>query len=264
MLKFVDWKGSAKDVATPELLGRVMEREKLKKFHGKADLDFSLALQECLDNSTSPYIALFEGDILLANGWFARTRMGIDQIRATGRPWLDLRLFNAENSIGWASRHLLGNGVLPVTGGIIVFLLLAQLITRQFFDRQLLSYPTLAVVCLLTVPGLVILFFQSGKSSMLPPRAGVTEQNWGCCSQGIVLPRAQVPGFIQTLRRISTDGPPDLVILAYAREMGLSRFALNPVQIQHLSMYPTKTSNPLSLILLTHVARSGISIRWRP
>ena len=46
----------------------------------KAGLDYAFALQTCLKESTSPYIAILEDDVLLAHGWLAKTRLAVQDI----------------------------------------------------------------------------------------------------------------------------------------------------------------------------------------
>ena len=69
---------------------------------------------------------------------------------------------------------------------------------------------------------------------MLPPKSGVVVQNWGCCTQGLILPREQVPGFVAELRNKASVTSPDIIAIDYAEAKKLRRYALNPVQVQHL------------------------------
>jgi hypothetical protein len=92
---------------------------------------------------------------------------------------------------------------------------------------------TLAVVCAVAVPAFVVLFFRAGKATMLPPAPGVVAEDFGCCSQGLVYPRAALPGLLRFLAG-RADGQIDLLINDYARDEGLGRYALYPVQLQHV------------------------------
>jgi hypothetical protein len=149
-----------------------------------------------------------------------------------------MRLFNEERSIGWASRDLFGNNVpfliIGISGGTLLILSLVR--RYSTFGQKLITNTFLIVVCGVTMPSFIILFFQAGKSSVLPHFSGVKQQQWGCCTQGIIMPREQVlPIAEELVRRAST--PPDIIIEDYARDHGLLRFALDPVQIQHLGQW---------------------------
>jgi hypothetical protein len=151
------------------------------------------------------------------------------------KPWLDMRLFNEERSIGFESRAIFGNNVLYIIIGISgsIFIILNQIRLRTQKWKMWLTMRFILVVCCVSIPLFVILFFQAGKASILPPPLhGVTLQQWGCCTQGIILPRVQVTGLIEQLRKASEA--PDLIVDHYARDSGLARYALHPVQVQHL------------------------------
>jgi hypothetical protein len=44
--------------------------------------------------------------------------------------------------------------------------------------RRVLAIPTVTVLCLATDPSFVILFSLTGKTSLLPPRPGISVQAW--------------------------------------------------------------------------------------
>lgn len=67
----------------------------------KAGLDYVYALQTCLKESTSPYIAILEDHVLLAHGWLAKTRLAVQVIEnRIGEQRHDLRLSNQAQSLG--------------------------------------------------------------------------------------------------------------------------------------------------------------------
>jgi hypothetical protein len=234
LLDLVDKSIIVDSITLPSQFEELQRLEKEKSFVHKAGLDFSYALEDCYISSSAPYIAIFEGDILVADGWFARARLGLKSIARYSEPWLDMRIFNDERSIGWDSNALFGNNVLLIAIGISSALLGATFLLRQHTKFNSFSNPTLAVVCLVFIPMLLISFFQSGKASMYPPTPGVTVQNWGCCTQGLILPRKQVPGFVVELRNRASVTAPDIIAIDYAEAQKLQRYALNPVQVQHL------------------------------
>jgi hypothetical protein len=134
-----------------------------------------------------------------------------------------------------ASNDLFGNNVplliISISGATLLIL---SLIRRYNISRgKLITNTFLIIICGISIPLFIILFFQAGKSSILPHFPGVKQQQWGCCTQGIIMPREQVLPVVEELvRRAST--PPDVIIEDYARDHGLLRFAIDPVQIQHL------------------------------
>lgn len=208
--------------------------ETARDFRRKASLDFAFALEDCC-NSGSPYVALFEGDIIVANGWFARARQGLIDIQSRhGQAWLDMRLFNDDQNIGWASRQIFANNEHWISLGFALVLIIVTTLVRLLTNLATPPNQALAVICCLTVPLALILFFQAGKASMLPPGEGVVRQDWGCCTQGQILPRGQVPGLVEYLRRRAGEQAADILFVDYANDQGLARYALNPVQVQHL------------------------------
>lgn len=224
----------------------------------KGVFDYALALQRCLDKTSAPLIAVFEDDILVAQGWLARVLTGYRQVRQlmaeeppesqqvfsspdpgiadpgqTG--WIYLRLFNQERSTGWASRKIGGNNELPISLGVSFILLTSLLLLRWKSPslRSALTPATLGILCLLAIPSFVILFFQSGKASLLPPSPGLREEAFGCCSQALVFNRMYVPNLISYLREKRT-GRYDMMTRDFAWEWDLKRFSLYPMSVQHV------------------------------
>jgi hypothetical protein len=229
-------------------LDRLKKWDAEKRFASKASLDYSFALQSCLEKThpKTPYIAVFEGDTLLAHGWHARTRKGLQDIERTyaGRSeeWLDLRLFKPESSTGWASKHVFGNNVPLIIAGISSSILTAAIVFRSrnrhgkgaLLASTWLSNSVLFVVCAITVPVLVVTFYQAGKASMLPSWRGVSKQNWGCCGQGFVMPRNRVRALINEFQARAEELAPDIIMRQYGRNNGLAGWIMNPSMVQHM------------------------------
>lgn len=199
---------------------------------------------------------MFEDDILLADGWLVRTLQGLRVLesKTAGNPnsWLFMRLFNQERSTGWASHQIGGNNefwIIPGVGlGIMTIAAVAGAVTRRLRQRQWqrtkkkakalqpdISPSTLFVLVCVLNPALVLLFFQCGKASVLPPAPGVFEESFGCCSQAMVFPRAQAPLVMEYLRERG-QGQIDLMLDRLAEETALERFALYPVLVQHIGV----------------------------
>ncbi|KAK2803698.1 hypothetical protein FQN50_006916 [Emmonsiellopsis sp. PD_5] len=183
------------------------------------------------------------------------------------KPWLYMRLFNQERSTGWANKHIFGNNehwiILAIAAVILTPTFLIQRRRRsrhlhrsrfrlpsQLPRHKSPAYPpsspsspptttitTILTLTLLTLPTIIILFFQAGKASMLPPRAGVVREAFGCCSQAMVFPRERVGGVMAFLEQRG-KGQVDLLLNDLVREgeggKGLDAWALYPVQVQHV------------------------------
>lgn len=219
-------------------LERLKRLEWSGNYEEKGVYDYTYALQHCHDTG-APWIVMFEGDVIVADGWVVKTMQGIRAIerkmRKSTKDWMYMRLFNQERSTGWSSKHIGGNNEHWIAVGIGASLVILAFAAKRRSQavKQHLDNWTLAVVCVVAVPALVILFFQAGKASMLPPSPGVFEQGYGCCSQAMVFPRGQVPGLIQFLQK-KKRGQVDLLINDYVNDEKLSRFSLYPVQVQHV------------------------------
>lgn len=220
--------------------------EEAGEYSEKGMFDYAYALQRCYDTGAL-YVGMFEDDIVMARGWFVRTLLGlrhISDIDKDDKSWLFMRLFNQERSTGWASHDIGSNYehwiIVGIGIGITASVLLARrrwLLARQYGDIE-----TLFVTVVILVPGLVILFYQSGKASLLPPSPGVFNEPFGCCSQAMVFPRTQIPLLLKSLRE-KKNGQVDLLLDEIAIRNNLERYALYPVQAQHIGKLLAKTSH---------------------
>lgn len=226
-------------------------------FSKKGVFDYTYALKKCHETG-APYIGFFEDDILLAEGWAVRTLVGLKNMFESDdkpKPWLYMRLFNQERSTGWENRYVGGNNehwiILAIWFGILFLSLIAK--KNSSLARRLLETSNVCVILFILVPGLVILFFQCGKASLLPPSPGVFEQPFGCCSQAMIYPREQIPPLIEYLTS-KERGQIDLLLDEYAVEADMARYSLYPVQAQHIgeSIYCTWPKEYLGLIEITH------------
>ena len=233
---------SSYNVSTEEEIW-LQTMEKNGDFETKGVFDYVYALGECYTAGT-PYIGIFEDDIMLADGWLVRTLLALEKLPSSNDgSWLFMRLFNQERSTGWAHGHIGGNKehwiILGIGLGITILVLAARTFSRS--TRAHLDVGTLLVVVLLLNPALVVLFFQCGKASLLPPSPGVFAENFGCCSQAMVFPRAQVQALMGFLRK-QKRGQVDLLLKKRALEMGLTRYSLYPVQAQHIGGFSESSS----------------------
>jgi GR25 family glycosyltransferase involved in LPS biosynthesis len=222
----------------PEQMRELQMLEEQQDFSTKAVFDYTYALENCY-NTQAPWIIIFEDDVILGDGWLVKTLQALSDIRqqhgAVDHDWLFLRLFNQERSIGWASRIPGQNHEVLISLAIMtpIFLVLILLRARCPVCRRHLDNASIAIICFLAIPTFVVLFFQSGKASMLPPRPGVHKEGFGCCSQALVFPRIQIPRINEYFKMRRT-GQIDLMLDELAVRDGLDRYALYPVQLQHI------------------------------
>lgn len=163
--------------------------------------DYIYALTQCLDNTTAPFIAVFEDDVIFADGWMARSLFALQEIQkyyssllgpnisetssssrlrvlvkrtATSlQPWLYLRLFYTETSLKWEANqdywysHLFLT--FAVTSSIVAALLIALRLSFPHKLRAHLDTGSIAVLSLVTTPALTALAFMVGKYSIWVP-----------------------------------------------------------------------------------------------
>lgn len=238
----VDEPYSYANVLSPEELHSISSVEAAGLLEHKGILDYTLALEHCYNSSPAPYIAVFEDDIVLAEGWFARTLLALRDIEAklvprdgTTVPWQDLRLFSQERWTGWQHPAIGQNNEHWIALGLASAVLGALLLIRRSTHgaRRHLDNWTLAVVCLVAVPGLVVLFFQAGKASVVPHAHSVHRETVGGGSHAMVLPRDRVPALVHYMRQREV-GHYDLIMRDFAKSQKLARYAIHPVQVQHV------------------------------
>ncbi|KAL9060434.1 MAG: hypothetical protein Q9162_000607 [Coniocarpon cinnabarinum] len=221
--------------------------------------DYSHSINQCLHTTNAPYIAIFEDDIILADGWAARTLTNLRRIEEmmqdpmrrnpergrvdAGRPnsWLYLRLFNQERSFGWAGgAGFRSNNVHIISLAISAPLFIILLVARRFLPRRLgrhLDGWVLFIVCGVSVPLFLWLFYASGKASLIGSPPGVHEEFFGCCSQALVYNRQHAQPLADDLigRMFHEEGGRgDMITREFAWNRGLSRISAYPMVAQHI------------------------------
>ncbi|KAG5926703.1 hypothetical protein E4U42_003026 [Claviceps africana] len=244
---------------------RLRQLEQQGDFSEKGVLDYAYALEQCHSMET-PYVAVLEDDIMLADGWLIHLLTGLrqlpgaaerrpslpplpppssssparDRARAPSPPhksWLYVRMFNQERSTGWSSIRIGANHEPLIILAIWLTAAPPILLARRRWKAAhlLLDSASLLVLFVLLIPSYVLLFFQSGKASLWPPSRGIADEPFGCCSQIMVFPREQVLPLVDFLRR-KRRGQIDLLLNDRAVEEGLTRYALYPVMAQHIGL----------------------------
>lgn len=218
----------------------LQDLEDKHNFHEKGVYDYVYLLNQCLQTG-APYIFILEDDVILADGWMIKTLNGLQDISQDSKfangSWLYLRLFYTETSLSWSSSDFWYRNM-PLAFFIVMATGLASLLLirrRWSKARSYIDNWTIAATCLVVIPAFTALVFMIGKYSLLPLQ-GVVEMNGpGCCTQGLVFPRTEVPSLIRYLQK-RKSGQTDSIIEDYAEETGLARLALAPQQLQHVGL----------------------------
>lgn len=213
----------------------------------KAPYDYTLPLRHCEEHTKAKHFALFEDDIILADGWMARTVLGLKEMKLKMKnmqrtnDWLYLRLFNQERSTGFVSNKIGGNREPTFSAWISVGIFTGVLVVRRRSRhlRHWLDNWSLLMVCLVFTPAFVVLFFQSGKASVMPPRPGVVEEPFGCCAQALVFNKYHVDGLVEYLYKRQKEGFHDMITRDYARMHGFARWSQYPMAAQHVGSHST-------------------------
>ncbi|KAJ5279652.1 hypothetical protein N7478_005024 [Penicillium angulare] len=214
--------------------------EEKRDWQEKGVFDYVYLLNDCLQTD-APYIFVFEDDVILADGWMIKTLNALHSVSESPPSfidsWLYLRLFYTETSLSWESsdfwyRNMPLAFFIVMASGLITLLLVRRrwVKTRSYIDNW-----TIATVCLVVLPAFTGLFYMAGKYSVFPLEGVVDISPHGCCTQGMVLPREQVPPLITYLQG-RKRGQTDSIIEEYAEETGLARLALAPQQMQHVGL----------------------------
>lgn len=238
--------------------GSATEREEIEAmeregglFRAKGIVDYTLLLSAC-HATNAQFSAIIEDDVIALDGWFHRTIRGLEQAEIATRrlvgdtPFFYLRLFYTETFLGWNKEDWptylfwsIEAAALAVTG--ITGLHFATFQRAPAAHSQITTARITLLICVGT-PLLVALFFSAGKATMLPlsPAKGIARMDrYGCCSQGLVFPRAVIPGVVSWLkdRRV---GFVDELLEQLADSTGGIRWALVPSVLQHVGSTSTK------------------------
>lgn len=202
--------------------------------------DYVYLLNTCLETG-APYVFILEDDVILADGWMIKALNGLFELSRgpieRSASWLYLRLFYTETSLSWQStdywyRNMPLAFLLATASGCAVLITTRRKWpkTRAWIDNW-----TVAAVCLVILPAFTALVYMIGKYSLMPLQ-GVVEMNiFGCCTQGLIYPREQVPGLIAFLQDRKA-GQTDSMIEDYASRNQLMRYAFAPQQMQHVGL----------------------------
>jgi GR25 family glycosyltransferase involved in LPS biosynthesis len=215
--------------------------------------DYVYALQKCYATGI-PYIAAFEDDIIIADGWMAKTSKALRNIEkkaASGKwkDWIYLRLFYTETSLFWRAEDDFWYRNMWLTFLLSSFTGFVLLVGIRYFapgSRKHLDNYVVATICLLTIPAFTALAFMVGKNLLVYSHRGVFElEHHGCCTQGLVFPREQIPDLIKFLEDLKS-GQTDMMIEEYADTNGKPKLALEPQVVQHVGLVSSRDNNEVN------------------
>ncbi|KAF2726051.1 hypothetical protein K431DRAFT_316965 [Polychaeton citri CBS 116435] len=204
-----------------------------KNFDFKILIDYVLMLNACL-NTKAPYILILEDDVLALDGWFHRAMQAIHELerKPEFKRSLYVRLFYTDKYLGWNSeqwpRYLSWSIVTE-------FAVLAGLLgLRKIGFSRYLSVGVIFLALAVFTPASILLFFAAGRLTVAPPGHGLTRMDsYGCCSQALLYPRAQVPHLVTYIEE-QKKGKVDVLVEKYANLEEKARWAWSPGLFQHV------------------------------
>jgi hypothetical protein len=233
-----------------EQFDHIVEMEQAQGlFREKGLYDYTYLLKAC-EATGAPHIAVLEDDVIAMDGWYHRTRSGIDKagrecLRNGREPsdFLYLRLFYTEEFLGWNGEdwhiHLFWSVAVITASGLAIFCM--RFCSSRM--KRLLKLPETLAICFLGVPLVIVLVFAAGKTSVLPLPTGVNVMNkYGCCSQGFIFPRQKARDLIRWYEEVRV-GFVDMLTEEYADRHGELRLALTPSVIQHVGRKSSKSDD---------------------
>lgn len=210
-------------------------------YRNKTIYNYTHVMRDCYDTGAE-YVAMAEDDTLAVKGWLPSALQALDtaQERSAGRDWIYLRLFYADDLLGWNSeewpRYLFWSLV------VWAVLMGTMLAAKRTFKTQLKPVPNSAIWITsgIFIPAAIALHFMAGRQTMWPTAPGVHEMNkYGCCSQGLVFPRSIIPSFLERTD-LTTDWLVDMMVEKIADHEGWTRWAVVPPLLQHIGATSSK------------------------
>ena len=233
--------GYAKDSKDSRL---IQEWEEGGWYRNKTIYDYTYLLKDCY-NTGAEYVMMIEDDTLAVGGWYARAVDALKNVQSEMRlrpkqQWLYLRLFYADDLLGWNSEQWLTYFFWSFTVWFTLTSLIVMAKNRLKRQLDFLSPPIIAVVSLTFIPAVIALHFLAGKQTMWPIAPGIHQMNkYGCCSQGFIFPRALIPQLLERTD-LETDWLVDMMIEQIADKEGWIRWVIVPALLQHLGATSSK------------------------
>lgn len=214
-------------------------------YRNKSIYDYKYLLNDCYETGAQ-YVAMIEDDTLAVDGWFQRLLDALDIVQTRMQAsfpeqrWIYLRLFYTDDLLGWNSEEW-------PTYLFWSFTFWFSLSTAMFgikrcFPRKIEFMPTdiIATISFFCLPATIVLFFLAGKQTVMQISPGVHVMNkYGCCTQGMVYPRAVIPQILDQVR-LETKGLVDMQIENVSDSGGFVRWATVPPLLQHVGATSSK------------------------
>jgi hypothetical protein len=244
------------DISSEEL-ERMKEAETKRNFYVKGVFDYLYVLQDCMNRTQAGYIAIFEDDLIFAEGWMARTLKALAELKqqrlsskaqavAAVKRWVYLRLFYTETSLSWQNTDFwYGHLLFTLTLASLITATVLLSIRRKVPNFNYLDNESIAAFSLVTIPAFIALIFMIGKYTLDPLQGVVKMNKYGCCTQAMVFPRSEVPPLIQYLQE-RKHGQTDSMIEEYSDRDGLDRYALAPQVVQHVGLISSRDNTAIN------------------
>lgn len=244
---------------------------KTKAWHQRASIDYSLALQKCIDIGAT-HCLVVEDDTVFASQWYAQFQEALLQAQksyAGPHPWAYLRLFYAEKYFGWENhevplliRWIAGS----VAASVVLLFLFARFpahdvvqvqekphdylgadrsipwddvddkLRKSTSNRKTIGIP-LGTIFLLGVLVLHVCIFAilSGRNHFYSVPKGVSNMpSRGCCTQAMVYPLDVLAPLIEHIRHWHLQSPYDININRWVEGQERIKLALHPPLVQHI------------------------------
>ncbi|KAI1015437.1 hypothetical protein LB504_011116 [Fusarium proliferatum] len=201
--------------------------------------DYATLMAACQEQRAD-HFALVEDDIIAAQNWLGRLSTALDKLERTedAKNWLYLRLFYSETYMGWNAEewpNYLVNSISVYCIVLVLYILVVAIDTRR---RSQTFHPKSNIWALphLTfwTASFILLYFLAGRLAVNPYPTGVHEMpNYGCCAQGLVIPRQHLDELGAALNTASDAVAGDSLIESFADSHHLKKYAITPSVLQH-------------------------------
>ncbi|EWY82730.1 hypothetical protein FOYG_14826 [Fusarium oxysporum NRRL 32931] len=202
--------------------------------------DYATLMAACREQRAE-YFALVEDDIIAAHNWLGRLSTALVKLERAedAKNWLYLRLFYSETYMGWNAEEwptYLVNSISVYCIALAFCLLVVAIDTRR---RSQTFHPKSTIWALphLTfwTVSFIFLYFLAGRLAVNPYPNGVHEMpNYGCCAQGLVIPRQHLDTLGAALSTASDAIAGDSLIEYFADSHHLKKYAITPSVLQHV------------------------------
>ncbi|RGP63985.1 alpha-1,3-mannosyl-glyco 4-beta-n-acetylglucosaminyltransferase c [Fusarium sporotrichioides] len=204
--------------------------------------DYATLMADCRETGAQ-YFVLMEDDVIAARHWLGKLLDAVIYLERTddAEKWLYLRLFFSETYLGWNSEQwpeYLVRSLCFYTIVLSLYLVIAAVDMRRrshTFHFKSHSYNVLHLT--LWTASFIILYFLTGRLTVDPYKEGIREMpNYGCCAQGLVIPRQHLLALENALHTASDDIAGDSLIEKFADDRALRKYAIVPSLLQHLGI----------------------------